>query len=190
MPKDGPAADPPGATPGVTIAALLTVLARVSGATSVVEVGTGEGETGSALLTGMGEGGTLTSIDFDPSVQRTARERLNVAAGGNTPQVRLIAGTAREVLTRLADDAYDLIVVNKSDEDCAIYLENALRLLRVGGMLVLTDATRDGTVIDPANRGVPESAMRETLKAARENEQLAAVLLPFAGGVLLAVRLV
>lgn len=153
-------------------------------------MGTGEGDTGSALLVGMGEGGTLTSIDSDPGVQRTARERLTVAAGGNTSQVRLIAGTAREVLTRLADDAYDLIVVNKSDEDCAIYLENALRLLRVGGMLILTNATRDETVIDPANRGSSESAMRETLKAARENEKLATALLPFAGGVVLAVRLV
>lgn len=175
-------------TPGAgTVDALLTVLARVSGARTVVEIGTGAGWTGSALLAGLADGGTLTSIDADPGVQRTARDGLT-AAGGERTQVRLIAGGAREVLPRLTDGAYDLIVVNQIDEDAPTYLENALRLLRVGGMLILTNATRGGSAIDPANRGPADSAARETLRAASESEQLACTLLPVAGGVLLAVR--
>ncbi len=170
-----------------TVEALLTVLARVSGARTVVEIGTGAGGTGSALLAGLADGGTLTSIDADPGVQRTARDCLT-AAGGERAQVRLIAGGAREVLPRLTDGAYDLIVVNQIDEDAPTYLENALRLLRVGGMLILTNATRGGSAIDPANRGPADSAARETLRSAGDSEQLACTLLPVAGGVLLAVR--
>src|SRR6267142_1049715 len=48
------------------VGALMCVLAKLTGAKSVVEVGTGAGVSGLWLLSGMREDGVLTTIDVDP----------------------------------------------------------------------------------------------------------------------------
>src|SRR5258705_384155 len=51
----------------------LRVIAAVSNAKSVVEVGTGTGVSGGWLLRGMRRDGVLTTIDFESEHQRIAR---------------------------------------------------------------------------------------------------------------------
>jgi predicted O-methyltransferase YrrM len=118
--------------------ALLAFLAATTSARAVVEIGTGSGETGLALLRGMGAEGTLTTIDVDPELQRAAR-RAFLDAGNPPGRLRLINGLALEVLPRLTDGGYDLVVVHAHDGDPAAYLAEALRLLRAGGVVVLAD---------------------------------------------------
>ena len=48
------------------VGALLSVLAKLSGAKAVVEVGTGAGVSGLWLLSGMRVDGVLTTIDVEP----------------------------------------------------------------------------------------------------------------------------
>ncbi len=112
---------------------LLAFLAATTRARAVVEIGTGSGETGLALLRGMAPDGTLTTIDVDPELQRAAR-RTFLAAGYSPGRVRLINGVAPEVLPRLTDGGYDLVVAHAADED---YLAEAVRLLRPGGVVAL-----------------------------------------------------
>ena len=59
-------------------ASLLTLLTRLLGASAVVEVGTGTGVSGAALLQGMTADGVLTSIDLEGEHQRAAREAFAV----------------------------------------------------------------------------------------------------------------
>ena len=56
------------------VGALLSVLARLTGAKAVVEVGTGAGVSGLWLLAGMREDGVLTTIDVEPEHQRLAKQ--------------------------------------------------------------------------------------------------------------------
>src|SRR5882724_3373236 len=55
------------------VGALLSVLAKLAGAKSVVEVGTGAGVSGLWLLSGMRHDGVLTTIDVEPEHQRLAK---------------------------------------------------------------------------------------------------------------------
>ena len=97
-------------------AALLTFLATSVGAQAVVEVGTGTGVSGAALLAGMTPGGILTSIDTEAEYQRYAREAFS-ALGHEASRARLIAGRALDVLPRMSDGAYDVVVVDADRSD-------------------------------------------------------------------------
>ena len=165
---------------------LLTFLTRSLDARTVVEVGTGAGVASLALLLGMAEG-TLTSIDTEPEHQATAR-RILVEAGIPSRRARLIAGPALQVLPKLSDGAYDLVFVDADPLEAVDYVEEALRLLRSGGLLVIYHALSGGRVADTGNEDDDTVIMREALAAVADAEDLSPVLLPVGDGVLVARR--
>lgn len=167
--------------------AALCFLAATIGARAVVEVGTGTGVSGLWLLRGMADDGVLTSIDVDPEIQRAARTAF-VDAGYGPSRLRLINGMGLEVLPRLRDGAYDLVFVDALPVEYPHHLEEAIRLLRPGGLVVLDDVLRVGRVGD-ATPGDPATlAVREVAQQVREDERLVPVLLPVGGGLLCALR--
>jgi predicted O-methyltransferase YrrM len=173
-----------GVRPGV--GAALRLLAATAGARSVVEVGTGAGVSGVYLLRGMPADGVLTTIDVEPENQRAARKTFT-EAGFRPNRTRLITGRARDVLPRLTDRAYDLVLLDAETGEYDAYLDQAVRLLRRGGVLAVTDALWRGKVADPAQRDRATTIMRELVKRVRDDARLVPALLPVGDGLLLAV---
>lgn len=95
---------------------MLSVLAKVARAKAVVEVGTGVGVSGLWLLSGMRDDGVLTTIDVEPEHQRLAKQAFTEAGIGPS-RTRLISGRAQDVLTRLADESYDLVFIDADPAD-------------------------------------------------------------------------
>lgn len=127
-----------GAVPVDPVAgAALRLLASVVGARHVVEIGTGCGVSGLYLLRGMTEDGVLTTVDADAEHQRHARRTL-ADAGFSHTRARLITGRALDVLPRLSDGAYDLVFADADPVEYGEYLAAARRLLRPGGVVVLS----------------------------------------------------
>lgn len=165
-------------------AALLTFLAGMIGARAAVEVGTGAGVASLALLTGMREG-VLTSIDTEPEHQAAAR-RVLLDAGITARQARLIVGPGLQVLPKLSDAVYDLVLIDADPLETVEYIEEALRLLRSGGLLVIDHALSGGRVAEADNEDDDTVIMREALAAVADAEELSGVLLPVGDGVLVA----
>ena len=171
-------------SPGVGSA--LRFLASAIGARAVVEVGTGTGLSGLWLLRGMRSDGILTTVDIEAEHQRLARETFT--EGGIPPQrARTIAGAALDVLPRLTDGGYDLVLVDTSPADHPRYLDEALRLLRPGGVLAL-HGVLGASVLDPDAADASTAGLREVTRMVREDERLAPTLLPLGGGLLTAIR--
>ncbi|AOS61758.1 O-methyltransferase [Actinoalloteichus hymeniacidonis] len=167
--------------------AALRFLTTALQARAVVEVGTGTGVSGLCLLRGMAPDGVLTSIDVDPEYQRVAR-RVFADAALPSGRTRLIMGRGLEVLPRLADGAYDLMFVGSTISDYPLYLEEALRLLRPGGVLVL-DNMLDPELLAAVDDRDPEAqALLEVARTVRSDERLAPLLLPLGDGLLLAAK--
>ena len=164
----------------------LRFLAATISARAVVEIGTGTGVSGLWLLRGMAGDGVLTSIDVDPEHQRTARASFT-AAGYGPSRLRLINGMGLEVLPRLTDAGYDLVFVDAATSDHPRYLDEAVRLLRVGGIVVLAGVL-DGGVVDPEAADAGTLALREVARQVREDDRLVPVLLPLGDGLLAAVK--
>ncbi|MGV0633350.1 O-methyltransferase [Mycolicibacillus trivialis] len=169
------------------VGALLSLLARLSGGKAVVEVGTGAGVSGLWLLSGMTEDGVLTTIDLEPEYQRVAKQTF-AEAGSGPSRTRLIAGRAQEVLTRLADDSYDLVFIDADPIDLPTYVAEGVRLLRPGGAIVLNRAALGGRAGDPAANDAEVSAAREAARLIAEDERLSPALIPLGEGLLAAVR--
>ena len=168
-------------------ASALRLLASAINAKQVVEVGTGSGTSGLALFEGMQSAGVLTSIDAESDRQGEARQAF-LAAGIPTSRFRLIAGVALDVLPRLSDGAYDLVVINGDKLEYVEYVAQALRLLRHGGVLVLNDALWQNKVADPDNEDDEAVILREALGSVLETEELTPALLPVGQGLLVAVK--
>jgi len=169
------------------VAATLTVLAAATHARTVVEVGTGTGVATLSLLRGMADDGVVTTIDPDGEAQRAAREAV-ADDGIRSNRARFINGRALEVLPRLTDGAYDLVVLDGDEREYSAYLEQALRLLRAGGTLVVDDALWKGKVADPAARDASTVALREITRAVLEDGHWYPTLLPTGDGLLVAVK--
>lgn len=167
--------------------AALRLLAALLDARHVVEIGTGTGVSGVWLLRGMNPEGVLTSVDVEAEHQRHARE-VFAAEGIASSRTRLITGRALEVLPRLADASYDLVVADGAKDEYPDYVEQAARLLRPGGVLALDNSLWHDRVADPAQRDPDTIAIRGTVTALAEDERFVVALLPVGDGLLTAVR--
>ncbi|TQJ49708.1 O-methyltransferase [Phycicoccus sp. SLBN-51] len=177
-----------GASPvGTGAGVLLRLLAAASKAKSVIEIGTGAGTSGLWLLEGMPSDGILTTIDVEPEHQAAARQAYREA--GVAPQrTRVISGRALDVLPRMTDAAYDMVVVDAEKSEYPSYVEHAIRLLRSGGVLVLDNMLWHDRVADPAARDEQTRVLRDLGKQLRDDERLVPALLPVGDGVLAAVK--
>lgn len=169
------------------VGALLSVLARLSGAKAVAEVGTGAGVSGLWLLSGMADDGVLTTIDVEPEHQRLAKQAF-AEAGIAPSRTRVIAGRAQEVLQRLADESYDLVFIDADPLDQPQFIGEGIRLLRTGGAIVVHRAALGGRAGDPAATDHEVAAVREATRLIAEDERLTPVLVPLGDGVLIAAR--
>lgn len=167
--------------------ATLRFLAAAVAAKTVVEIGTGAGTSGLWLLRGMRRDGVLTTVDIEPEHQKAAREAY-LEAGFASTRFRLINGPAGEVLPRLTDAAYDLVFVDADKIAYAEYYEQAVRLLRVGGVVAFDNTLRHDRVADPAARDDATVTIRELVRTVRDDARLVPTLLPVGDGLLAAVR--
>jgi len=168
--------------------AALRLLAATIGARAVVEVGTGSGVSGLWLLSGMRPDGVLTTVDVESEHQRAAREAFT-DAGIATTRYRVINGSAVEVLPRLTDAAYDLVFVDADKVSYATYHEQAVRLLRPGGIVAFDNALWHDRVADSTARDADTVTIREMGKAVRDDPRLISAMLPVGDGLLTAVKL-
>jgi predicted O-methyltransferase YrrM len=167
--------------------AMLRLLATAIGARAVVEVGTGSGVSGLWLLGGMLPDSVLTTVDLESEHQRAARQAFTDAAIAPT-RFRLINGSAGEVLPRLTDAAYDLVFVDADKGSYPLYFEQALRLLRPGGIVAFDNALWHDRVADPTARDADTVAIREVGKAVRDDARVVSAMLPVGDGLLVAVK--
>ncbi len=167
--------------------AALRFLGSVLDARSVVEIGTGTGVSGLWLLAGMRGDGILTTVDIEAEHQRLARESFK-DAHIPTQRVRTIAGAALDVLPRLTDGHYDIVFCDGDKTEYTAYLDEAMRLLRPGGVVAFDNALWHDRVADPSQRDEETVAIRDLTRAVTEREDLVSLLLPVGDGLLLAKK--
>jgi predicted O-methyltransferase YrrM len=163
--------------PPPEVGALLRWAVRAGGARQVVEVGSAAGISGAWLLEALPEGGVLTSIEPDPHLHELATETYRSLTVSSRP--RSIQDEPSTVLPRLADDSYDLLLLQADPDGYLDDLDHARRLLRDGGMLIAR-----GVLLGAA----PAEALERFVAALGDDPGFAATVLPVDGGLVLATR--
>jgi predicted O-methyltransferase YrrM len=129
----------------------------------------------------------LTTVDTEAEHQRLAKKAFT-EAGVASQRVRLIPGAGLDVLPRLTDGHYDLVFADGDKQEYSAYLDEALRLLKPGGLVAFDNALWHDRVADPAQRDPETVAIRELVRTVGEHESLLPVLLPVGDGLLVAKK--
>ncbi len=170
-----------------SVGALLTLTTATLAASAILEIGTGTGVSGLWLLRGA-PSATLTSIDTELDHHSHARAAFT-QAGYAQAKVRLITGSANEILPRMNEASYDVVLVDADPADRIEHVEHALRLVRVGGTVLVTHALLGGRVVDPAQRGDVVADARALLKELSASDAVAMAVSPAGDGLLHVTRL-
>src|SRR4030095_15469368 len=160
--------------------AVLTPLARMTGAMNAVEVGSGAGYSGIWIARGLVPKGVLTTIEADPEHQRLAKESYQEA--GIPSRLRSILGRALDVLPRLSDASYDLLFIDAAKEEYPEYLEHALRLTVPGGVILADNLLWSGRVADPTVTDPQTEGLRAYARSIAEDDRLQSVILTVGDG--------
>lgn len=164
-----------GASPiSAAVGSQIAVLAAATGARSIVEIGTGAGVSGLWLLRGAPQA-VLTSIDNEPEHLAAARQAFAEARVPAT-KARFITGRAADVLPRMNEASYDIVLVDADPENVIDYVEHGLRLVRTGGMVLVPRVLSGGRVADPVQRDEVTSAYRSLVQETQESSAVLATV--------------
>ena len=164
----------------------LAVLASALGAKAIVEAGTGAGVSALWMLSAS-EDSVLATIDSQPEFQVAAKLAFKDAKIAPT-RTRVISGMAVEVMSNMADAAYDLVFLDAGRSDLEAQLSQASRLLRPGGVVAIAHALWRDRVPDPAMRDEATIAYRDVLRFFSGQQDFVSALSPIGDGLLIASK--
>lgn len=148
--------------------AQLAIIAGLTQAKNMVEVGTGAGVSSLWLLSSSSDS-VLTTIDSEPEYQNVAKETFRTS-GIASNRIRTITGKAANVMGNMAESAYDLVFLDIDPEDLEEILATAAALVRPRGALVVAHALWRDRIPNPALRDDATSGIRAILRSFEKAE--------------------
>ncbi len=131
-------------------AQMLAMLVSLTGARHILEIGTFIGYSAMAMATALPEDGKIIACDTSKpwtDIARSYWERAGIAH-----KIELRLGQALDTLDALKEEKikpFDLIFIDADKFNYLEYYEKSLALLRTGGLMVIDNVLRQGTVADP-----------------------------------------
>ena len=128
---------------------LLHLLARISGARRVLEIGTLGAYSTIWMARGIPDDGIVVTIEAEPRIAAVARANLERAGVSRKVDIRI--GRGEHVLPTLEnEEPFDLVFIDADKESNTIYLDWAARLGHPGTVVVVDNIGRGGEVANPA----------------------------------------
>jgi len=128
---------------------LLHLLARLQGASAILEIGTLGGYSTIWMGRALPKDGRLITLEFDPKHAEVAQ--ANIARAGLADIVDVRLGKALDTLPKLAREGigpFDLIFIDADKASIPDYFTWSLKLSRRGSLIIVDNVVREGAVID------------------------------------------
>lgn len=160
---------------------LLYLIARMTRAERILEIGTLGGYSTTWLGRALPAGGqaTLVTLEMVPKHANVARRNLERAGLGSV--VRIVEGNAVESLRQLVDGGeqpFDLIFIDADKPGYPVYLEWALRLSKPGTVILADNVIRNGRAVNPGEDDARAVGVQRYLDAVAANPDLESIVLP------------
>jgi predicted O-methyltransferase YrrM len=160
---------------------LLQVLVHAVGARRVLEVGTLGGYSAIWMARALPPGGSLLTLEIEPSHAEFARRHL--ARAGLADRVEVRVGRALDLLPALDGERFDAVFLDADKEPLPTYFDWALRLLRPGGLLIADNALWGGRVLDERVDDEATRAVREFNRRLATDPRVTGIVVPTHDGV-------
>jgi caffeoyl-CoA O-methyltransferase len=163
--------------------ALLNFLIRLTGAKSALEIGTFIGHSAMQIARMLGPGGRVTTIEVGREFAAIARENFN--RNGFADSIRLIEGSATDVLATLPPRSFDLVFVDGSKQDYLEYAIASEKLIGPRGVIVVDDVFFHGDALNDRPGTEKGVGCKRLLDHYRGSATMSRVLLPVSNGILI-----
>jgi len=165
---------------------LLHLMARMQGARSVLEIGTLGGYSTIWLARALPAGGRVVTLEAEPKHAAVARANLNRAGfdGASDVHVEIIEGKALDSLPRLGDERrgpFDFVFIDADKPNQDEYWSWALKLTRVGSVIVLDNVIRHGEVANPTSQDPAVQGVRRANEAMARSPRVSATAVQTVG---------
>jgi len=167
-------------------AALLHVLLRAAGAKEVVEVGTLAGYSAVVMARALPPGGRVRTIEFErkhAEFTRAAFARCDVA-----DRIELHEGDAAAILPGFADGSADAAFLDADKKSYPRYLEESIRIVREGGLILVDNAFAFGQLFDDEPTDPEAPAVKEFNEIMAREPRVESVIVPVGDGMWVGVR--
>jgi len=160
---------------------LLHLLARLSRARTILEIGTLGGYSTLWLARALPDDGVLISLEANPEHAVVAKS--NIARAGLAHKVDIRVGEALQLLPLLANEAgrFDFIFIDADKPNNPRYLEWSLRLARCGTVIIGDNVVRDGAVVDATSSDPSVIGVRDFIACMAGNPRLSATAIQTVG---------
>jgi predicted O-methyltransferase YrrM len=157
---------------------LLHLLAKMMGARQILEIGTLGGYSTIWLARALAAGGRLITLEADAKHADVAR--ANITRAGLDAVVELRLGAALDTLPGITGP-FDLIFIDADKQNIPRYFEWALKLGRVGSLIVVDNVVRGGAVIDAASGDTSVQGVRRFLDMLAADRRVSATAIQTVG---------
>lgn len=162
----------------------LKMLAQITRAKRVLEVGTFTGYSALCFAEGLPDDGTVITCDIDPEATAMAKRYWADSEHGKKIELRL--GPAIETIASL-DGPFDLVFLDADKQNYINYYEAALPKVPAGGLIVADNVLWSGRVVNPADE--LDIAVDRFNKHVRNDARVECVMLSVRDGITLARKL-
>jgi caffeoyl-CoA O-methyltransferase len=166
---------------------LLHLLVKLTGARSLLEIGTFTGMSSLWMARALPEDGHLLCLDVNEEWTDIARRYWERA--GIADRIDLEIGPALDTLRAMAPEPmFDLAFIDADKENYPAYLDEVVPRLHPGGLLVADNVLWSGRVVDGGDETDATEAIRRFNRIVVDHPDLEAVVLPISDGMTLARR--
>jgi predicted O-methyltransferase YrrM len=165
---------------------LLEILLRLVGAREVVEVGTLGGYSAIWMARGLPPDGRVRTIEAAPRHADFAEAWI--ARSDVAGRIEVHRGRGSDVLPDFADDSADAAFLDADKRNYPLYLEQCLRIVRVGGLIAVDNAFAFGQLLDAHPRDGDVKHVRAFNDLMAREPRLRSVIVPLGDGCWVGVR--
>ena len=147
----------------------------------ILEIGTAVGYSASCFVR-YSENAIVDTIELDEERAKQAIE--NVKKIGVADNINIMIGNAVEILPTLSGE-YDIVFIDAAKSKYSIFLEEGIRLIRYGGLILADNVLYKGYVMSDYNKHKQRTAvrhLREYIKEVTENPNLETEILEIGDG--------
>lgn len=166
----------------------MALLAKLIGARRALEVGVFTGYSSLKMAQALPEDGTLIACDVNPDWTAIARRYWDEA--GVAHKITLHLRPALETLAELRqagqDGSFDIAFIDADKVNILAYYEQALALLRPGGLVMLDNVFRRGLVATPEQADDDTHSIRALNAFLHTDERVDLSMVPISDGLTLA----